>query len=296
MKPTLLPLATFLALAASAPCLAGPPAGAAPAARLLVFVSVPPQAYFAQRVAGARASVSTLAGPGRDPHSYEPTPRQVAELGAASIWFTVGVEFEKALRPRISSLYPALRVVDSAAGAPRRRLEAHGHGAGDAEEGGLDPHVWLGRAGAKEIARAMRDALAALDPAGAPAYSANYEAFAREVDSTFDSLARELGPLRGKPVFVYHPAFGYFLDEFGIAQEAVETGGKEPTQKGLAELAARARAEGAKAVFVQAQFPTAAARTLAKAIGGEVAALDALEPDWLENLRRMGAALARAAR
>jgi len=76
----------------------------------------------------------------------------------------------------------------------------------------------------------------------------------------------------------------------------VEIGGKEPTQKGLAALAADAREDGARAIFVQAQFPTAAARTLAKAIGGVVLPLDALAPDWLANLERMGAALRKAAR
>jgi zinc transport system substrate-binding protein len=111
----------------------------------------------------------------------------------------------------------------------------------------------------------------------------------------FNSLKKELEPLRGKTVFVYHPAFGYFLDEFGILQEAVETGGKEPTPRVLGQLIERARAEKVKVIFVQAQFPAESARTAAAAAGAELVSLDPLAADWLSNIRIMGEALQKAA-
>ncbi|HOX18692.1 MAG TPA: zinc ABC transporter substrate-binding protein, partial [Spirochaetales bacterium] len=80
----------------------------------------------------------------------------------------------------------------------------------------------------------------------------------------------------------------------GLEQVAVETGGKEPTQKALADLVERARTEGARAVFVQAQFSTAAAETVAKAVGAAVVPIEDLAEDWLENLGRIAAALGAA--
>ena len=94
---------------------------------------------------------------------------------------------------------------------------------------------------------------------------------------------------------MYHPSFGYFLDEFGIRQEAVETGGKEPGPKDLSRLIALAKQERAAAIFVQAQFPVNAAKTVAQAAGAELVSLDPLAPDWLANIRRMGEALQKAA-
>jgi zinc transport system substrate-binding protein len=94
---------------------------------------------------------------------------------------------------------------------------------------------------------------------------------------------------------VYHPAFGYFLDEFGIVQRAVETGGREPGPRDLARLIGDARQEKAAAIFVQAQFPAEAARTAAAAIGAELVSLDPLAADWLANIRLMGSALKKAA-
>lgn len=261
----------------------------------MVAVSIQPQAYFVERVSNGRVRVLTLVGPGQDPHAYEPTPRQMSDLSQATLWFTVGVDFERALVPKASALYPGLKLVDTTAGIRFRTLEAHGHDgappAGDAAGGGTDPHVWLGREPVRVQAERIRDALSLFDPPNAGEYASNCAAFVRELDGAFDSLARELAPLMGKTVFVYHPAFGYFLDEFGIRQEAVETGGKEPTGRNLAALIEEARADGAKAIFVQAQFPASAADTVAAAIGGKVVRIDPLAADWLANIRIMGAAL-----
>lgn len=287
---------------------------AAASAKPLVAVSVLPQSYFVERIAGDKFEVLTIVGPGQSPHAYEPSPRQMADLSRAVAWFTVGVEFERALGPKISSLYPELRLVDTTEGIRFRSLEAHDHedeepvAEGEHEEGhedeqedehgdeGLDPHVWLGRDSVKVQARHIRDALSAIDAANAAVYAANYESFAKEIDGLFTELGAKLAALRGKPVFVFHPGFGYFLDEFGIIQEAVETGGKEPTQKALAALIDEAKADGATVIFVQAQFPTEAARTVAKAIGGQVIQIDPLSADWLSNQRLMADALLKAAR
>jgi zinc transport system substrate-binding protein len=94
---------------------------------------------------------------------------------------------------------------------------------------------------------------------------------------------------------VYHPAFGYFLDEFGIEQRAIEAGGKEPGPRDILRLMDEVRGEGAAVIFVQAQFPAEAARSAAKAAGVELVSLDPLAKDWLANIRSMGKALQRAA-
>ncbi len=300
MKPVRVGCAAIILLAMTLVATAQSPGTSAPTnkGKLVIAVSILPMQYFAQRVGGNRVQVLVLVGPGQSPHSYEPTPRQMAALGQALAWFTTEIEFEKSLVPKIHALFPAMRIVDTADGVPVRSLEAHDEAEEDGHEDeiGRDPHIWLGKTGALRQAELIRDTLAKADPEGAAVYGKNFEAFARDVESTFASLAKELAPLRGTPAFVYHPAFGYFLDEFGIIQVAVETGGKEPTQKTLAALIANARAEHAKVIFVQPQFSKTAAASIAKSIGGTVAEFDDLAADWLDNLKRMGAALKSASR
>ena len=296
--------AAFLIIAAAATAFAGGTRDAAAAAggKPTVVVSILPQKYFVSRIAGNRAAVEVLVGPGQNPHSYEPTPRQMATLAGADAWILSKTDFELALVPKITALYPKLALVDGTEGVAFRLMEEHGHEDEDenheeeAEGGNLDRHTWLGREPALILAARVRDVLIGIDYAGRSVYEAGYAALAADINREFDALTADLAPLRGKTVFVYHPAFGYFLDEFGIRQEAVETGGKEPSPKALAALIEKARAEGAPAVFVQAQFPTGAAKTVADAVGAQVVLLDDLAPDWLENIRRMGTALAAAAR
>lgn len=118
----------------------------------------------------------------------------------------------------------------------------------------------------------------------------NYSRYIAEIDSVFARLAKELAPYRGTTVYVYHPSFGYFLDNFGIIQESVEMGGKEPTQKNLAALIKKAQKEKVKVIFVQKQFSKTAAQTVAGAIGGIVIEIDPLAQDWLQNISAMGKA------
>ena len=259
---------------------------------LLITVSIPPQEWFVSQIAGDKAHAMVLAGPGQNPHSYEPGPRQIQSLSASGAWILSGVEFEISLRPKIAALFPNLLIVDGTEGVSFRMLEEHddddGHDHSDFE---IDRHTWLGREPAKILAAHVRDALSLLDGANEAYYRGQYERLIALIDFEFDELKVTLKPLSGRSVFVYHPSFGYFLDEFGIFQEAVETGGKEPSPRDLYKLIGRLKEEQAAAVFVQAQFPVNAAITLASAVGAELIALDPLAQDWLGNIRLMGESL-----
>jgi zinc transport system substrate-binding protein len=262
----------------------------------LIAVSILPHTWFVSRIGGERVRTLVLAGPGQNPHNYEPSPRQISGLAGAGAWILSGAEFEISLRPKIERLFPALPIVDGTAGVSFRRLEEHddhdngGH-ADDPLPHELDRHTWLGSEPAKLLAAHIRDTLCALDPAGAAFYGENYQSLVQEIDDTFAALRHDLAPLYGKNIFVYHPSFGYFLDEFGIHQQAVETGGKSPGPRDLRRLIELAREERPTAIFVQAQFPVSAAQTVADTVGAQVVSLDPLAPNWLENIRYMGEAL-----
>jgi zinc transport system substrate-binding protein len=260
-----------------------------------IVVSILPQTYFINRIAAERVEVTVLTGPGQNPHDYEPSPRQMAALAEARAWILSGAEFETALRPKVEAVFPVLSIRDGAGGVVFRTLEEPGEHEGQDHEDGIDRHTWLGREPTKILAGHILEVLLDLKDGGAALYRKNYEELIRDIDGEFDRLQEELAFLDGKTVFVYHPAFGYFLDEFGITQKAVETGGKEPTPRLLARLIAEVRDQRPQAVFVQAQFPAEAARAVAKAAGAELAVLDPLAPDWLENIRRMGRILRQAA-
>jgi zinc transport system substrate-binding protein len=305
---------------------------------LAVFVSIQPQKYFVERIAGDAAEVSVMVPPGKEPHSYEPTPRQVAALSEADVYFRIGVPFEQAFIPRIERSLEDLPVVDISANIEKRRLAAHDHDHGDEghdhdhegedhdheehdhegedhdhdheehdhdhegddhhhegedhdhdhdheAEGAIDPHVWLGPLEVRAMAAEIRDTLVSISPENADAYRENYAELAADIDELHARLSDQLAPFDGETMFVFHPAFGYFADTYGLEQEAVETGGNEPSPAQLERIIEEAQEEGVRVIFVQPQFSQDSAQRVAQAIDGAVVPINPLAEDWLSNMQ-----------
>lgn len=264
-------------------------------------VSILPQSYFVRQIAGDTVDLLVLVGEGQSPHSYEPTPVQIAKLSKAQVWILSGTDFETSFYSKVLSQFPSLKVVDGTTGITYRELmegkeelgEHHeeGHEEEDGHSHAVDRHTWLGRDNAKIMARHIYESLVEINPSMKGVYTENYTILIASIDETFIMLTSQLAGLRGKSILVFHPAFGYFLDEFGITQLSVETGGKEPSARVLAELIEKAKKERIPAIFVQKQFPVSAAQKISAETGAFVVSLDPLSADWLLNLQSIGNAL-----
>ncbi|NLF31300.1 MAG: zinc ABC transporter solute-binding protein [Planctomycetes bacterium] len=268
-------------------------ADAEAAGRPSVVVSVLPHAYLVERIAAGHVDVHVLVGAGQNPHTFEPTPRQVSRLGRADLFFTIGAPFEQTIVRKLSS-GGRLRVVDTRRGIELATMEEHGGHDHDHHEGDLDPHVWMSPPLAAIQARTMCDALVELDGAHRDEYEANLRQLAADLDAADAEIAAVLAPLKGRTLYVFHPAFGYFARRYGLVQRAVETGGKSPAARDLKALIDQARGDGVRVIFVQPQFSDHAARTVAEQIGGAVVPIDPLARDYLGNLRRIAGEIRRA--
>jgi zinc transport system substrate-binding protein len=265
-----------------------------------VFVDIPPLASLAERVGGPHVHVGILVQPGRDPHTYEPLPRQMAALAKARLFFKVGMPFEDRLIDKIGSSDGRLAVVDVTDGIHKRPMtEDCGEHAGEADHGEdhagePDPHVWLSPPLLKTMAANIAESLEAADPAHRADYQKNLAALAADLDALDARIARELAPCRGKSFYVFHPEFGYFGDAYGLKQEAVEVGGKSPTPRQLYQLIKQARADGVRIIFLQPQFDPRAAEAVAAAIDGAVVPIDPLAKDVIANLEDMAGKIGKA--
>ncbi len=303
---TVIPL-VLLALCVSLPANAqGKSAG-----KIKVFASILHIAYFVERVGGPNVEVSVLVGPGQDPHTFETTPRVVAALANARILFKMGFPFEETIIKKIGSTFKNVEVVDLQQGIKVRGLteeeteaeeaeheHEHGHGQGEAEHhehshdpGEIDQHTWLDPRLAKIQARTIADTLIRMDSIRKDQYEKNLKDFQDDLDAIHEQLTKALAPVKGKNFFVFHPAYGYFGDAYGLKQIPVEIGGKEPTARQLARLIELAKKDGVRVIFVQPQFSKKSAKALAEAIGGAVVPLDDLAPDYLKNRQEMAARL-----
>lgn len=266
--------------------------GASADDRLRIFVSILPQQYFVEQIGGDQVDVSVMAPPGSDPHAYEPRPRQMVELARAKIYFTVGVSFETVWLDKIASANPDLQIVQMDQGIEKipmvsdRTHGDHHHG----KDGGghfSDPHVWTAPPLVKIMAGNIRTALVEIDPARKKIYEKNFTRFAAEIDTIDEEFKALFSSVQsGTSFMVYHPSWGYFAESYGLKQIPVEIEGKEPKPAQLQALIEEARARKIKVIFVQPQFSTRSAETVAAAIGGEIVIADPLAYDWADNLRQ----------
>jgi zinc transport system substrate-binding protein len=286
-------LLLFLALSACRPAVPPEDTG-----RLRVAVSVPPQAYFVERIGGRHVEITTMIPPGYSHVDYPLTPRQIVALSRARLYVAVGhpaFEFERArVWPLLPEL-PGLEVVDMSRGMSLIEGEGEGNGAehGHSHEGG-DPHVWVAPDTVAVAARNIAAALEQADPAHAAEYRANLRRFEAEIADLDRQIRAQLGPGRGAAFMVFHPTWGYFAHEYGLRQVAIEAEGKEPSAQRLIQLIEEAKEHGVKVIFVQAGFPRKSAQVIAEAVGGRVVVADPQEHDWLDNLRRVTRELSEA--
>jgi zinc transport system substrate-binding protein len=267
---------------------------------LEAFAGIPPVAYLVERVGGRHVHVEVLLQAGKDPHIFEPTPRQVIALSRASLFFRVGMPFEDRLVEHIVGGRAGFTVVNTAAGIAARAADSEGDDAhGDCdheEEGQTDPHVWLSPPRLKTMAANVAAALCRADPQHAQAFRANLKILDDELDALDHRIAKSLSPYRGQAFYVFHPAFGYFADTYGLRQESVEVEGKPPTPGQIFSLVTKARNDRVRIIFLQPQFNQQIAASIAQAIDGAVMPLDSLGYDVVANLDDVAEKLAAANR
>ena len=280
---------------------------AAETRRPVVFVSIGPQLESVRRIGGGAVDAHAMLPAGLSPETYSPGVRQMAALARADAYVTIGVPFEKMVVAKIHANFPNLKIIDGKTGMAFRRMEGghHHHGGHhddddddhvhDHNHDEDDPHVWLSienmKCHARTVAAVLAEVLPESEHAAIDARAAEY---LRELDALSAELKAKLSPLKGTEAVVYHPAFGYFLDDHGIRQKAVELEGKEPGARYLGSVIREARHDGIRAIFVQPQFNVKAAEVLSHEIDGKVLPFDPLPNDYSDGLRRLADALLEA--
>ena len=238
-----------------------------------VVVSESFLADIAQNVAGDRFTVRTLIPPGADPHSFEPTPKDVAAVVGADLVIINGGGLEGPLLDTLKNAGGTATMVDASAGLTTRTPRP---GEPPLAAGQTDPHFWLDPVLVETYVANIRDAFAKADPAGAAAYGANAAAYAAKLarlDSWIKAQVAQIPPEERKLV-MNHASHGYFADRYGlqvIGTVIPSVGTSEsPTARQLGDLTAAIRNSGAKAIFVEVDENPQLARQIAAETGVKV--------------------------
>ncbi len=257
--------------------------GAVSAGPASVAVGLPVLGWFVSRLGPEGLAVSSLLPPGASPHSYEPLPDSVAKTLSARLMIIAGMPFERRLAQRLGARDGGPRVVDLAEG--RTLLPG--------DEGELDLHYWMDPREGVDIARRVAEALKVVFPQEAAAIDGRLAVVVAEIQAVDLELEALLAPHKGEKVFVYHGAYGYLCQRYGLTQVSLGVGGKEAGAAqvhGMMEEAAHNHAHG---ILVQPQY-AGGARSFAGKLEAVAIQSDPLAGDYLEVLRGSAQAMVAA--
>jgi zinc transport system substrate-binding protein len=256
-----------------------------------VTVSILPQKYIVERIAGNLFQVSVLMPPGANHETYEPTPKVMKSLANSSLYFSVGwLDFERTWMPRFADMYPELKMINTSEGGQLIKSAEHGH---EGNSGGIDPHTWLSPRFVKLQARAIAAALTQLDPGHKDFFSANLSRFSRQLDSLDTVCARLFAAHNGMKFLIYHPSLAYFARDYKLTQVSLETEGKEPSAAHLGRLIGIAKQDGIHTILISREFDSRNAETLAREINGRVVVFDPMSGDLLRNMDQIARILSK---
>lgn len=265
--------------------------------KINVGVSILPQQYFVQQIGKQMVSIEVMVPPGASPAIYEPGPAQMTALANTKAYFSIGVPFESVWLHKIAAINPGMRIFHTDEKIQKRYLEnhiceepptgpgdKHHHPAMPSPEHTPDPHIWLSPPLVMMQAREILHGLQQVDPEHRDVYAQNYRVFILELVDVDDQLRKVLTDIRTPRFMVFHPAWGYFAQAYGLTQIPVEIEGKAPKPAQLKKIIDYARQHDLSFVLVQPQSVARYAEQVARAIDGQVLYADPLSPDWKENL------------
>ncbi|MFU8889808.1 MAG: metal ABC transporter substrate-binding protein [Trueperaceae bacterium] len=271
------------------------------AARPNVVVSIHPLYDLVRQIAGDDADVVRLLAPGASPHTFDPTPRDVARIVAADLvvmnggldlWLRNLVEASGARAPVLE-----LIGLEAVRGALRESFPDLVTADAGGASYGFNPHVWLDplvmAAALPDLARALAD----VDAAAADRYLARAEALVADLEALHRELAAGLAPLAGVAFVPFHDAWPYFAARYGLdlVVEIEPFPGREPSPAYLRTALGLIRDSGARVIFGEAQLERRPAEVVAAEAGVALAILDPLggvpERDGYQELLRWNAAV-----
>jgi zinc/manganese transport system substrate-binding protein len=203
-----------------------------------------------KQIAGERADVKVLVGPGGDSHVFAPTPADAKTLSAAKLVVVNGLKLEGWIDRLISSSKTKGKIVVATKGVKTLRTgrSSHGHNHNHGHSHGeADPHAWQDVANVKIYVANIRDGLIGADPEGRAIYEANFKAYVEKLnalEAQIKASVAKIAPERRK-VITTHDAFGYFAAAYGlqfIAPQGVSTDAAASAQD-VARIIRQIRAE-----------------------------------------------------
>lgn len=250
---------------------------------LVIVTTVAPITSLAENIAGSNARVIGIVPEGTNSHTFEPAPSVAQTLSEADIIFVNGLNLEQPTIELAEANKQGNTEIVSLGELTISEDEWKFDFSFPEEDGDPNPHLWPNVPYAMRYAEIMHGKIAALDPANAPAYDANYEelrARLEELDGAIRTAAQTV-PEENRKLLTYHDSWAYWADNYGFTViGAVQPSDfTEPAPRDVADLIEQVKDEGVPAIFGSEVFPSDVLETIAGESGAEY--IDDLRDDDL---------------
>lgn len=251
-------------------------------AQAQVFVTIPPYVSLVEEILGKGASVNSVLDGNTDMHTFDLSLKKSHALASSSCWIFVGEPFEERFASVLKENNPSFTALDLRTCIDPIR---EGHGKCCAHAHGVDPHHWLSPKQMLTQVDCMGPVLSSLFPEKKEEIAKNCEELREKLRALDKEVEGFLLPIKGKTLFVSHPAFAYLARDYGFKQLGIEQEGKEPTANKLKQLIDVAKEQKVRFIYSVRQHSIASASFLAGEVGAKVIVLDPMEKEYFPMMR-----------
>ncbi|WP_010678515.1 metal ABC transporter substrate-binding protein [Bacillus timonensis] len=250
--------------------------------KLSIYTTVFPLTDFTQKIGGDDVVVKSVYPPGADAHSFEPTPRDMADMASADAFIYTGVGVEGFVSSAQNTLKnEKVTLIEAGSGIEFLNMsdDEHNHDEEDYHHGDIDPHIWLDPLYSIQIAENIKNALTDLNPSGKEKYEQNFKVLKEQLDALNADFVEVTSTAKRKEILVAHSAYGYWDERYGIKQISI-TGyspTNEPSQKELKNIIEVVKEHNLKYILFEQNISSKIAETVQKETGTQTLTLHNLE-------------------
>ena len=253
----------------------------------VVYTSIYPISYIAENISGDRLEVRNIIPVGTDPHSWEPTPKDMAELEDADLVLVNGLGMESWLDSLVTTIgKDKIKEVNSNVDLIDLTGEEHDHDHEGHDHGEFDPHIWMSIENMKIVANNIYESIVKLDGDNEEYYLGNYNKLLSNLDELEKDYKDRLSSYKGESIIVPHEAFSYLAKDYALNQVPIEgiNSSGEPDLGKMAEIIDIAKNNNINTVFYEFGSSDKIAKTIASEVNGKTLPLYTLETITKEQI------------
>ena len=234
--------------------------------KLTIYTSIYPIYDFTKKIGGEKITVYNMTKAGAEPHDFEITSKDMANLSKADLFIYNGGGMEH----WIDSVKEALNIkyIDSSSNINN--------------ENNLDPHFWLSPKNAKIQMENIKNGLIEIDSENKNYYQSNYNLYASRLDELDNKIRNSLSNIKNRNLVLTHPAFGHFCKEYSLTQIAIARDEADP--KAMSEIITFIKNNNVKAIFYEEFSSSKLVDSIAKETEIKILTLNPIESLSEENI------------